>query len=116
MFSSGNASARHDSCSVEDRDGTTDVVPIEVIESLRILLLAGLGLSVVLAIVVLRGDADATWFRRYLDEHPGLRQDFEMWRRHRRRKESLAAGRCPDHDLLLTTSGQCTQCRRRPHD
>ena len=96
--------------------GTTDVVPIEVIESLRFLLLAGLAASVVLTVVVLRGDVDATWRRRYFDEHPGLRHDFETWRRQRRRKESLAAGRCPDHDLLLNTAGQCTRCRGRPHD
>lgn len=91
-----------------------DVEADEVLESLRILLVSGLALSAVLAFVVLRGEGDATWHRRYLDEHPGMRQDFEVWRRHRRRELALAAGRCPDHDLLLDPHGSCTRCRGRP--
>jgi hypothetical protein len=87
----------------------------QVIESLRILLLAGFGLSALLAFAVLRDDADAAWLRRYLDEHPGLRVDFEVWQRRRRREVLLAAGRCPDHDMMLDGAGQCAQCGRRPH-
>ena len=92
------------------------MVPIEVVESLRGLLLAGLGLSVVLAFVVLRGDSDATWQTRYLDEHPAVRHDYETWRRQRRRRLLRAGGRCPDHDLLLDSSGMCSRCHRRPQD
>lgn len=86
----------------------------EVLQALRILLLAGFGFSAILAIVVLRGDADANWHRRYLDEHPGLRTDFEVWRKQRRRELLRAAGRCPDHLLILDASGKCGRCGSRP--
>jgi hypothetical protein len=88
--------------------------PFQVIEALRILLIAGFGLTALLAYVLMRADADTTWHRRYLDEHPGLRHDFEVWRRGRRRELLLAAGRCPDHDAMLDVSGRCAVCQRRP--
>ena len=90
--------------------------PTQIIEALRGLLLAGLGLSALLAFVVMRDDADQEMFKRYLKEHPGLQSDFDVWRRRRRRQLSVAAGRCPDHDSPLDTSGYCARCRRRPDD
>jgi hypothetical protein len=86
----------------------------QVIETLRTLLLIGFGLSALLAFVVFRADSEAGWRRRYLDEHPGVRQDFLIWRRHRRRELLLAAGRCPDHDDVLDARGECARCRGVP--
>lgn len=86
----------------------------EIIDTLRILLLAGLALSGVLILAIWRSDNESSWYRRYLDEHPGLRSDFDVWRRRRVRELSLEAGRCPDHGVFLDTSGYCTRCHRRP--
>ncbi len=88
--------------------------PHQVIDTLRTLLVIGFGLSAFLAFVVFRADSDAGWRRRYFDEHPGLRQDFDIWRRKRRRELLLASGRCPDHDNILDSHGRCARCRRVP--
>jgi hypothetical protein len=90
------------------------VDPVHIIETLRVLLVIGFSLTAVLAYVLLRGDADRGWHRRYFEEHPGVRHDFDAWRRRRRRELTLSAGRCPDHELELDPRGVCAKCHRYP--
>ncbi len=86
----------------------------QVLEGLRVLLFAGFGLTALLAFVLMRADTDASWLLRYLDEHPALRRDFNVWRRKRRRELLIAAGRCPEHEGLLDANGRCALCNGRP--
>lgn len=88
--------------------------PGQILDTLRILLAAGLLLSGLLVFAMWRGDSETSWYRRYLDEHPGLRSDFQSWRRRRSRELSLTAGRCPDHNVFLDAAGYCSRCHRRP--
>jgi len=86
----------------------------QILDLLRILLASGLVLSGLLIYIMRRGDAETSWYRRYLEEYPGLRSDFEAWRRHRRRQESVESGRCPDHKVYLDPAGLCSRCHGRP--
>ena len=88
--------------------------PNEAMEALRILLVAGFGLTALLAFILMRTDSDANWHRRYFDEHPPLRQAFDTWRRKRHRELMLASGRCPEHNAALDSFGRCAFCHGRP--